>query len=151
MTPKEHVVSTTVRIPVSPGRVWDAITSPDELIQWYAPGCRWDIPALRDGATIRFFNTDTDIQVATIARCVAPESLVLHWTPDASLPNTVLVNSYELRPYELGTSVTLAQTGYDSVPDAERAAWIQADEAAFPAIAAALAVHLSANPSRSDG
>lgn len=38
-----------------------------------------------------------------------------------------------------------------SVPDAERAAWIQADEAAFPAIAAALAVHLSANPSRSDG
>ncbi len=138
----DQVVSATIRVSVAIARAWTAITDPDALIVWYAPGCRWDIPSLREGAALRFFNSETDIQHATIARCMPPSELVLRWTPDPSLPHTTLVNSYRLTSVEGGTSITIAQTGYASVPEAQRASWIASDRGAFPAIAAALAAYL---------
>lgn len=138
----DHVVSTTILVAATATRVWTALTTPDALFEWYAPGCRWDIPELREGATIRFFNSETDIQRATIERCVPPAELVLRWRPDPNLPKTALVNSYSLSPVEQGTAVTIAQTGYATIPEGQRAAWIEADQGAFPAIAAALAAYL---------
>jgi uncharacterized protein YndB with AHSA1/START domain len=136
---QDHVVSTATRVEAPASTVWSALTTPGELIQWYAPGCRWDIPELREGATVRFFNSETDIQSATIERCVPMTELVLRWRPDPNLPDTTLVNSYSLTPFDGGTEVVIAQTGYASVPAAQRASWIKADQQAFPAIAAALA------------
>jgi uncharacterized protein YndB with AHSA1/START domain len=107
----DHIVAATVYVLASSARVWNAIASPVELIQWYAPGCRGEIPELRDGATLRFFNTDTGVQVATIARCVALVELVLRWRPVATRPDTILTNSYSLTPNKQGTSITIAQTG----------------------------------------
>jgi uncharacterized protein YndB with AHSA1/START domain len=138
----DHIVSVTVRVAARIERVWRAITAPDELIKWYAPGCRWEIPELRAGATVRFFNSETDVQSATILRCAPPTEFVLQWTPDATLPETHLINAYTLTEGEPGTSITLSQTGYASVPADQRAAWIRADEGAFPAIAEALVAYL---------
>jgi uncharacterized protein YndB with AHSA1/START domain len=137
-----HVVTATVRVAASVMRVWQAITDPAELTLWYAPGSRWEIPALRVGAPVRFFNSETDIQHAVIERCAPPDELVLRWTPDQTLPTATLLNTYELRHDDGGTLVTISQTGYGSVPEAQRAAWIRADEGAFAAIASALAAHL---------
>lgn len=144
MHTEEHdpVVSATIHVAAPATQVWAAITTPDALIQWYAPGCRWEIPELREGAAVRFFNSETDIQHATIERCVPPEELVLRWTPVPSLPGTTLVNSYLMSPVEHGTRVTIAQTGYSSVPEELRASWLKSDRSAFPAIAAALAAYL---------
>ena len=142
MPTSDHVVSASVRIPAPVTRVWRAITEPSELIQWYAPGCRWEVPALRVGAPVRFFNSETDVQSAIIERCAPPGELALRWTPDPALPTTTLLNTYELRSDEGGTLVTISQSGYSSVPEGQRAAWIRADEGAFPAIASAFAAHL---------
>ena len=135
----DHVVSATTRAAASAERIWKAISTPEELVQWYAPGCRWEITELRSGATVRFFNTDTDVQSAVIERCIPPQELTLRWTPDASQPLIQLVNSYTIRRIGEESEVTVSQTGYASVPSDQRASWIQADEGAFPAIAAALA------------
>lgn len=140
---RDNTVLATIRVTAPAERVWKAITTPDALIQWYAPGCRWEIPELRAGATLRFFNSETDVQSAVIARCTEPIEFVLHWTPDARLPQTTLVNAYTISAGADGTTVTISQTGYASVPDNQRAAWIKADEGAFPAIAAALASYVS--------
>jgi hypothetical protein len=59
-------IERSVLIAASPQAVWSANTEPKHLEQWYAPGCPWEIPALQPGATIKFHNTDTDIQLATI-------------------------------------------------------------------------------------
>ena len=142
MPTSDHVVSASVRVAAPVTRVWRAITEPGELIQWYAPGCRWEIPALRVAAPVRFFNSETDVQSAIIERCAPPRELVLRWTPDPAMPNITLVNTYELRSDEGGTLVTISQSGYASVPEGQRAEWIRADEGAFPAIASALAAHL---------
>jgi uncharacterized protein YndB with AHSA1/START domain len=141
MPTSDHVVSASVRISAPLLRVWRAITEPGELIQWYAPGCRWEIPELKVGAPVRFYNSEADVQHAIIERCVPPEEFVLRWTPDPEMPATMLVNTYELRNDDGGTLVTISQSGYASVPEDQRAAWIRADEGAFPAIASALAAH----------
>ena len=137
----DHVVSATVRIAAPAERIWEAITDPEALAQWYAPGCRWEVAELRAGETMRFFNSDTEVQSAVIERCIPPAELVLRWTPDASLPETQLVNSYTIRRIGDECEVRLWQTGYASVPTDQRASWIRTDEGAFPAIAAALAAY----------
>lgn len=139
----DHVVSTTVRVAGPAARIWEAITNPEALAEWYAPGCRWEIPELGVGATLRFFNADTEVQSAVIERCDPPKELILRWTPDSSLPQTQLVNTYTIRPLGDECEVTLSQTGYASVPIDQRASWIQADESAFPAIVAALAAYVA--------
>ena len=91
---------------------------------------------------MRFFNSETDVQIANIERCAPPDELVLRWTPDPAMPTATLVNTYELRDDDRGTPVTISQTGYGSVPKGQRAAWIRADEGAFPAIASTLVGYL---------
>src|SRR5687768_3713919 len=93
----DHAVTVSVRVAQQPKVVWRVNTDPAALVQWYAPGCRWEIPELRAGATVRFHDSETDVQVARIERCEAPASLVLRWTPDAAWPGTFLVNSYSVR------------------------------------------------------
>ena len=142
----DHVVSATVRIAAPAERIWDAITNPEALAQWYAPGCRWEITELRAGATIRFFNTETDVQSAVIERCIPLKELTLRWTPEASQPQIQLVNTYLIQGTGEDFEVSVAQTGYASVPIDHRDSWIRADDGAFPAIAAALAAYVKSRP-----
>lgn len=136
------IVSQTVRVSVPQARVWEALTSPAELVRWYAPGCRWEISAVEIGATWRFYNTETDVQLATVEECVPPHRLTLRWVPDAALPSATLLSTYVMRETEIDVTVELTQSGYESVPEAERAAWIAADKGALPSIAASLVAHL---------
>ena len=92
---------------------------------------------------MRFFNSETDIQVATIASLVDERELSLLWRPDPLLPEATLLTTYELTRDALGTTVTLTHTGYESVPAEQRASWLVADRGAVPAIADALRTYLS--------
>lgn len=138
----DRVVESSVRVTVPAKRVWAALTEPSALEQWYAPGCPWEIGAVEPGARVRFYNTPTEVQTAVIESCVAPEVLVLRWTPDPSRPEISLLNTYRIEESTGGCVVTVSQTGYASVPEKERLSWIRADEKAFPAIANALAAYL---------
>lgn len=132
----------SIRVAASPEAVWRAITSPEELGRWYAPGCTWEIRALQPGATIHFHNTPTEILEATIVEAVPPRRLTLAWTVDPERPEVRLLNSFELRAGDGGTDVDIAQEGYEALPAEERESWIRQDEDAFAAIAAALKEHV---------
>ena len=135
-------VASTVVINSPKSNVWRAITEPAELIQWYAPGCRWEIPELRAGAVLRFFNTETDILSATIEVVRPQKFLSMRWQPDNRFPSATLQNTYELDDEGDSTRVTIAQTGYETAPADVRQQWFQQDEQAFTAIAAALKNHV---------
>ena len=100
----ELEVTQTVQVSAVPERVWRALTDPAELIQWYAPGCRWDIPKLAVNAPVRFFDSETDIQPATITALVPERRLALLWKPDANLPTSTLLTTYDLQRAEQGTN-----------------------------------------------
>ena len=97
-------------------RVWRAITEPAQLERWYAPGCPWDIPALRVGATVKFYHTDTEILLATIEVVAPLRQLTLRWQPDQTHPATTLVTTFLLAEENGGTRMTIIEAGYESLP-----------------------------------
>jgi uncharacterized protein YndB with AHSA1/START domain len=123
-------------------RVWGAITDPVQLEQWYAPGCPWEIPALQPGATIKFHNTDTDIQLATIEAVDPLRQFTLRWQLDPMHPGLTLVNTFRLEPENDSTRVTISQGGYELLPDDVRQQQLDQDAEAYTAIAESLKSYL---------
>lgn len=136
------VVQRSVLIDAPPQRVWQAITDPAELEQWYAPGCPWEIPALQAGETIKFHNTDTDIQLATIEVLEPLREFTLRWQLDPMHPGLTLTNSFGLEPENGRTRVTISQAGYDSLPEDMRQEQLDQDAAAYTAIVESLKSYL---------
>ena len=135
-------VERSVLIDAPPQRVWQAITDPAKLEQWYAPGCPWEIPALQPGETIKFHNTDTDIQLATIEVLEPLREFTLRWQLDPMHPGLTLSNSFRLEPENGSTRVTVSQTGYESLPDGMRQEQLDQDANAYTAIVESLKSYL---------
>ena len=138
-------VERSVLINVPRQRVWRALTEPEQLEQWYAPGCPWEIPALRAGATVKFYNTDTDIQLARIEAVEPLRELTLRWQLDDSDPGTSLANSFRLEEEKSGTRVIVTQSGYESLPEAMRQQQLEQDEQAYTAIVESLKTYLESH------
>ena len=122
--------------------VWRALTDPAQLEQWYAPGCPWDIPALQAGATVKFHNTDADIQLATIEGVEPLKEFTLRWQLDPAHPGITLLNSFRLEEQNGNTRVTVSQTGYESLPDGMREEQVRQDAEAYTTIAESLKSYL---------
>ena len=120
-----------VKAPIE--RVWQAITQPEQLKKWYAPGCDWEIPRLQAGAPVKFHNTETDIQLATIEVVDAPRQLRLRWQADATNSEAALNNTFWLAEENGGTRVTITQTGYESLPADQRQSAARAEQSRFVA------------------
>ena len=135
-------VERSVLIDVAPQVVWEAITDPKHLEQWYAPGCPWEIPALQAGATIKFHNTETDIQLATIEVLEPLREFTLRWQLDPMHPGLTLLNRFSLEPENDGTRVTISQAGYESLPNGMRQQTLDQDTQAYTAIAESLKSYL---------
>jgi uncharacterized protein YndB with AHSA1/START domain len=123
-------------------KVWQAITDAEQLGQWYAPGCAWEIPALRVGEEIRFHNTEDDIQIATIQVVDTPHRLVLRWQADPGNPDAALDNTFTLVEEDGGTRVTVTQSGYETLPETARRAWADADGGAYTTVVENLKAYL---------
>ena len=135
-------VERSVLIDAPAQRVWEAITDPAHLEQWYAPGCPWEIPVLQAGATVKFHNTDTDIQLATIEVLEPLREFTLRWQLDPMHPGLTLTNTFRLEPENGNTRVTISQAGYDSLPEAMRQEQLDQDSAAYTAIVESLQNYL---------
>ncbi|HET8670104.1 MAG TPA: SRPBCC domain-containing protein [Candidatus Saccharimonadales bacterium] len=123
-------------------RVWQAITEPAHLERWYAPGCPWAIPMLEASTTIKFYNTETDIQLATIEVVEPPHQLTLRWQVDPTNPELTLVNTFLLEEENGGTQVIASQAGYESLPDDMREQQLEQDAEAYTAIVESLKAYL---------
>ena len=122
--------------------VWRALTEPDQLLVWYAPGCRWEIPRLAAGAGIKFFNAETDVQTASIERAEHGRELALSWHVDSSMPSLRLLNTFVLEEENAGTRVNIIQEGYEALPAEQREQWMRQDEGAYAAVASGLKAHV---------
>jgi hypothetical protein len=92
------------------------------------------IPALEVGGTVKFYNTDTDIQLATIEVLAPPHQFTLRWHLDPMKPELTLVNTFLLDEENGGTQVTAIQAGYESLPDDIRQGQLDQDAEAYTAI-----------------
>jgi len=129
-------------------RVWQAVTEPEQLNRWYATFYHWDIPALRVGETVKFFNKDnpSDVQVATIHVVDPPREFTLRWEPNPQYPEVTLVTSFLLQAENGGTRATILESGYENMPIAERQAWLDATGEGYTMSMENLKAHLEGRP-----
>jgi uncharacterized protein YndB with AHSA1/START domain len=136
------MIKRDIWIAASRERTWSAITEPNHLEQWYAPGCPWEIPSLEVGTIVKFYNTDTDIQFATIDIADHLHQLTLRWQIDPTDSTITLVNTFLLAEENGGTHITVTQTGYESLSDDIRQEQINQDMEAYSAIIQSLKSYL---------
>lgn len=118
-------IERSVWIKATRERVWQAIIQPEHLTQWYAIQYAWDIPVLEVGARVKFHNSATEVLHATIAELVPQEKFTLHWDATAH-EGVALVTSFLITAEQDGFRVTIHESGYEQVPEAERQQWLNA-------------------------
>lgn len=143
-------VEHSVHIEATPDAVWVALTVAAQLEQWYAPGCRWEVPALKPGAILGFYNTETDIQRAHVEAAIPSRELTLSWEVVPEHPHIRLRNTFSLAPVARGTQVTVSQHGYEALPGEDREAWWKQDQQAMVDIARGLKAHVERQRSAAD-
>jgi uncharacterized protein YndB with AHSA1/START domain len=112
-------------------QVWPALTEPAQLEQWYAVGCPWEIPELKVGAAVRFFNTPEDVLPAVIEALEPPRLWSLRWLPTAATPGSNVVTTFRLDAENGGTRVTINEAGYETTPEAGRREWMEQARAGY--------------------
>ena len=94
-------------------RVWQAVTDPAQIQQWYSPGTDWRLSALEVGGRLSALDpeTNTDSHVQVIEKLDPPHQLVLRSLSEGAEPEHVI--TYVLKEENGGTRFTLTDAGYE--------------------------------------
>lgn len=97
-------------------KVWQAITDPKQLQQWFSPATPWLLTALEVGGKFYVYNVETETEMYTevIELLNPPHQLV-----NRSLA-TPHFTTWRLDEEKGGTRVTITHSGYELEPDGTR-------------------------------
>ena len=76
-------VTREVVLDAPPDEVWDAVTSPEQLAEWFGADVVGD---LAPGEVVRFTSDDGTVRRAFIERMDEPRELCWRWLPSATEP-----------------------------------------------------------------
>jgi uncharacterized protein YndB with AHSA1/START domain len=79
-------VTREIVFPVPPGEVWDALTDPEQLEEWFANDVELDA---REGGEGVFRWADGEERHATVVEAAPEERLVLDWDDDGTVELTL--------------------------------------------------------------
>lgn len=105
------VVERSIWIAAPRERVWQAVTDPAQIQQWFSP----TIPFSQNGDRISIHMNGTDMEVAVIELIDPP-----HRITTRSLMDGVISTTYTLEEENGGTRFTVTQTGYELLPEDAR-------------------------------
>lgn len=75
-------VTREIELDAEPQEVWDAVTSPDQLDEWFGTPDGTVAP----GQVVRFTTTDGSVRRALIERMDEPRELAFRWLPSPTEP-----------------------------------------------------------------
>ncbi|MBI1880024.1 MAG: SRPBCC domain-containing protein [Chloroflexi bacterium] len=94
-------------------RVWQAITDPKQIQQWFSPGTPWHLTTLDVGG--KLYALGYESQAGIIEVVDSPRQFTYRWeTPTPDIPFT-LTTTYTLEEENGGTRVTITETGFESL------------------------------------
>lgn len=120
-------------------RVWQAITTSEQIRQWW--GDYWEIPSLELGATIKFGDA-ADPMLATVAVADAPREFRIQWPPQEQYHNTEMFTIFVLAEENGGTRVTVTETGFEALPDDARQKRYDSTAQGYETVLAELKAHV---------
>jgi uncharacterized protein YndB with AHSA1/START domain len=96
-------------------RVWQAVTDPEQIPQWFLP-VTFALPMKRDDAgTLLLSMGEMDVAFAVLEGMDPPRQIT-----SRSLPDRLLAATYTLEEEKDGTRVTVKMTGFEALPDDAR-------------------------------
>src|ERR1700747_1631568 len=108
--PVEHVeIEREIVVPEEPAEVWDSLTDPERLEEWFASDVELDA---RPGGKGVFRWGDGDERRAVVRELEEAERLVLDWDDGGSV-------AIELETSETGTRIHVVETSPDFAPALE--------------------------------
>ncbi|WP_305788304.1 SRPBCC family protein [Symbioplanes lichenis] len=111
-------IERTLHLAHSPERVWAALTTAEGLGTWFGQRAEVD---LRVGGVAKLSWDSGDTAALTIERVEAPRVFAYSWEIHglpAGDPRRTLVE-FTLEPTGAGTTLTVVETGFAQVPDAD--------------------------------
>src|SRR5215207_2879831 len=126
---KSFAVERSIWIAAPRARVWSAITDPMQLENWFSPGTSWKLTALEVGGRLFILDPDTgeETNVQVIQLVDPPHRFVTHSLPAS--PGSAEVTVYLLQEEQDGTRLTIANSGYELLPEDGR--WSAMEQNAF--------------------
>ena len=122
-TQERPSLSIVRKLDVAPGKVWRAITEPEMLKQWMAPGDEFKIPVaeaeLRVGGRYHIVMNAPDGQVHDVSgvyREIVPNKKLVYTWAWKSTPERESLVTIELRPSGGGTEFTLKHERFADEP-----------------------------------
>lgn len=110
----ENTVESKIWIQAPVERVWEAITTSEQIRQWWG-GDYWEITALQPGAEV-LFGHENDRITARVAAVEPPREFALDWPPLPALHSTAFSTTYRLEAENGGTRVTVRESGFAGLP-----------------------------------
>jgi uncharacterized protein YndB with AHSA1/START domain len=115
-TVEKFAVERSIWIAASRERVWQAVTDPQQIQQWFSPGTQWRLSALQVGGKLSVYNpeTDSDMYIQVIELVDPPHQLITRSVPEPT--ETPHVTIWTLDEENGGTRLTITHTGYELEP-----------------------------------
>jgi uncharacterized protein YndB with AHSA1/START domain len=100
-------------------RVWQAVTDPAQIAQWFAPGTSFS----QNGNKISVRIGETDMEVAIIELVDPPRQIITR-----DLPGMSITTTYTLEEENGGTRFTVTETGFESLSEDARKVRLDQDD-----------------------
>jgi uncharacterized protein YndB with AHSA1/START domain len=126
------VIRRQVVMPVSPERLWEALTDPEQVTEWFGARVDW---ALEEGGPARFLDDDGSVRAGRIEAVRPGQHLRFLWWPTGNNddgPADVSEVSYLLEPVAEGTRLTIQERQIGTSPDRAACGPAQACAAGSP-------------------
>jgi uncharacterized protein YndB with AHSA1/START domain len=103
-------------IPASAEQLWDALTEPALLADWFGAEVQWD---LRPGGRARFVGEDGTVRGGVVDDVRPGRHLRFRWWPEDGDDAGASQVSYDLEPEEDGTRLTITERPMPSIASAQ--------------------------------
>jgi uncharacterized protein YndB with AHSA1/START domain len=103
-------------------RVWQAVTDPTQIAQWFSPGT----VISQNGDTISIHIGETDVEVAVVEVVDPPRQFTTR-----SLPDRAMTTTYTLEEENGGTRFTVTEAGFEALSEDARRERLNQDGAAW--------------------
>jgi uncharacterized protein YndB with AHSA1/START domain len=96
-------------------KVWQAITDPDQVMQWFVPNLPGAQMKRDDSGTMTIYMGPMGIDFVQVEMANSPRQVI-----SRSLPERLLMTTYTLDDENNGTRVTVSMSGFEELPENTR-------------------------------
>ena len=118
-------------------RVWKAVTEPEQIAAWFAPGTSFKM----ENNNVSILMGDQYVDVAWIEVIEAPRQLTTR-----GLPDKLIATTYLLEEENGGTRFTVIESGLESLPAEEREKHLEQDTAGWELALGNLNAYIEGKP-----